>query len=348
MDFFHNETYREFLQVYTVDQLKNLAKIIGLKRLPSKKGDIIYEIANTPRETVVKIMSSTEKLALSFAVYSPLGELNLTQFKAQHSVDPYGESNRWQSKPSILDLYINDKKIIPDLIPELKKLLPPPPNSVVSLLESPDAYLEFYDKGELTERHTEKSTWKNIKTTLQLIDSGKLSLSAKTGIPSSATVKRVDEHLNNNEHDQFYIQAFALPLLLECAGYAKLSGSKLAITAKGKKILTGSQSQPEAISHLLKCWSTKGSIDELSRIPLIKGQKKKGTLTAPKGRRALINATLANLPAHEWIDIEELGRFMRASGKQFEVARNPWNLYFYDSNYGSLGYDGFGGWNILQ
>jgi hypothetical protein len=39
---------------------------------------------------------------------------------------------------------------------------------------------------------------------------------------------------------------------------------------------------------------------------------------------------------------------MRAAGFQFQVTRDPWGLYICDPQYGSLGYDGYGGWNILQ
>ncbi len=348
MDLFHNVTYRESLQIYTVDQLKNLAKRVGLKKLPTKKGDIIYKIADTSRKLVIEAMNDTEKLALSTAVYDTDGVLNLSEFKAQHGVDPYERTNKWRSNPSVLDLYIIDRMVVPTLIPELKKLLPSPPKNRLALIDSPAAYLESYDKDLISERHTAKETWRNIKTTLQLIDSGKVSLSVKTGIPSAATVRMIDEHLINKEFESHYIQAYALPLLIKCAGYASFSGSKLTLSAKGKKILTGKISQEEVVAHLWKSWSTKGTIDELSRISLIKGQKRKGTLTAPKGRRSVINETLKTLPAHKWIDIEELGRFMRASGNSFEVARDPWKLYFYDSNYGSLGYDGCGDWNILQ
>jgi hypothetical protein len=39
---------------------------------------------------------------------------------------------------------------------------------------------------------------------------------------------------------------------------------------------------------------------------------------------------------------------MRATGHRFEVTRNAWTLYICEAGYGSLGYDGHGGWNILQ
>jgi hypothetical protein len=41
-----------------------------------------------------------------------------------------------------------------------------------------------------------------------------------------------------------------------------------------------------------------------------------------------------------WISTAEFFRFIRASGADFIVTRNPWNLYICDPQYGSLGYDG--------
>ena len=39
---------------------------------------------------------------------------------------------------------------------------------------------------------------------------------------------------------------------------------------------------------------------------------------------------------------------MQAAGFRFEVTHDPWSLYICDPQYGSLGYDGYGGWNILK
>jgi hypothetical protein len=39
---------------------------------------------------------------------------------------------------------------------------------------------------------------------------------------------------------------------------------------------------------------------------------------------------------------------MQAAGFQFKVTRDPWSLYLVDPQYGSLGYEGYGGWNMLQ
>jgi hypothetical protein len=53
-------------------------------------------------------------------------------------------------------------------------------------------------------------------------------------------------------------------------------------------------------------------------------------------------------PPDVWIAVDDFFRFMIASHYRFEVTREPWDLYISDAEYGSLGYDGFHDWNILQ
>lgn len=46
--------------------------------------------------------------------------------------------------------------------------------------------------------------------------------------------------------------------------------------------------------------------------------------------------------------VDDFFRRMRATGTDFEITRDPWNLYICEPGYGSLGYEGFHAWHILQ
>jgi DNA-binding transcriptional ArsR family regulator len=88
---------------------------------------------------------------------------------------------------------------------------------------------------------------------------------------------------------------------------------------------------------------------EFARALNVGGPTRKAEVAAAvAGRREAIVDALAECPIGVWITIGELSRHMRATGNVFEVARNPWDLYIADKNYGSLGYDGSGGWDVLQ
>jgi hypothetical protein len=53
-------------------------------------------------------------------------------------------------------------------------------------------------------------------------------------------------------------------------------------------------------------------------------------------------------PVGSWIGVDDLSRFMEASGQTFEVTHDPWSLHICESHYGSLGHDGYHDWSILQ
>jgi len=49
-----------------------------------------------------------------------------------------------------------------------------------------------------------------------------------------------------------------------------------------------------------------------------------------------------------WIEVDQLSRYMVASGNEFEVTHDPWKLYIGDAQYGSPGYGGSHGRDVLQ
>ena len=57
---------------------------------------------------------------------------------------------------------------------------------------------------------------------------------------------------------------------------------------------------------------------------------------------------LGVVPPGAWISVDVFSRYMITNDYHFEVARDPWDLYISDPHYGSLGYDGYHDWHILQ
>jgi hypothetical protein len=53
-------------------------------------------------------------------------------------------------------------------------------------------------------------------------------------------------------------------------------------------------------------------------------------------------------PPGRWVEVDAFFRYMQAEDLDPKVARDPWKLYFAEPHYGSLGYDGFHGWSLLQ
>ncbi|MGH3896735.1 MAG: hypothetical protein ACRDTA_00490 [Pseudonocardiaceae bacterium] len=206
------------------------------------------------------------------------------------------------------------------------------------------------DIGEHRLRFTEQEAQLNLRTVLELCAAGEVRCSEKTSRPSAATVRTVDSHL---AHGDFYgddpIASFAWPLLIQAGGLAKIDGGRLQLTAKGRTALR--KPPAEVIHQLWQRWLTHAVIDEFSRIEEIKGQRARNVLTSAKTRRQTVAAALVSCTSDEWISVESLFTTMRRGNMSPTIARSEmalWKLYLVDAHYGSLGYDGFHAWEVLE
>jgi hypothetical protein len=199
-------------------------------------------------------------------------------------------------------------------------------------------------------RLTERYAAADLHAVLRLCDSGRLKCSATTRRPAAATVAEFAAVLSAGD---FYpdepIAAFAWPLLLQAGGLAEIAGGKLRLTANGRAALA----KPAAgvLRSLWRAWLAKGLIDEFSRVENVKGQRATNVLTAPKARRQKVSQALAGQPVDAWIGVDDLFQQMKTTAWSPRVARNEsalWKLYLEDPQYGSLGYAGFGEWEILE
>lgn len=203
---------------------------------------------------------------------------------------------------------------------------------------------------DVTVRPTEHEALTNVRTVLQLCAAGKIRCSEKTARPSAASVTAIAKSLQNGDfYEDEAIAAFAWPLLVQAGGLARLGKGRLELTPKGHKAL--SDPPENVLRQIWVRWPRHAPIDEFSRIDQIKGQRGTNVLTAAKPRREAVAAALDLFPADEWIDVDELFEFMRKEGPSFSIARSGralWRLYLVDAQYGSLGYEGFGDWPIVE
>ncbi len=373
----------EFLNNYTVPMLKKLALLVA-SNLPTRKADIIAIIRQHLEDTgrLQELWGELDKLqraAVSEVVHSPSNDFDSAGFRAKYGGDPdWGKFSRYGEveKPSLLCLFIYNGVMPLDLKGRLKAFVPPPRAVQVNTVEEPPATVpqtwhEYdYQSGKskqhtvdipVTRLETEQSAQHDVHAVLRLIDAGKVRVSAKTKRATAASRKAVAKVLQGGDFyppdeapddwttDPGHIKAFAWPLIVQSAGLANISGTKLQLTRTGKKALT---SPPhEVIRQAWNRWLKTKLLDEFNRVHTIKGQtgrRGKRAMTAPAGRRDAIVEALTACPPHQWIAFDEFSRFARASGCTFEVARDSWVLYITDPHYGSLGYSGYGGWNILQ
>ena len=144
--------------------------------------------------------------------------------------------------------------------------------------------MDFVRDDERVVRLTEREALANVRAVLELCAAGELRCSDKTSRPTAATIRTIDAHL---VHGDFYaeerIATVAWPLLVQAGGLAKLDGTRLQLSAKGRVAL--GKPAAEAVRQLWQRWLTHAVIDEFSRIEQIKGQRACVTAAAaPDGR----------------------------------------------------------------
>ena len=141
--------------------------------------------------------------------------------------------------------------------------------------------------------------------------------------------------------------AFAWPMLVQAAGLAEVSGTRLQLTTAGRKATA--MPAHELVRQVWEKWQRSTLVDEFNRIDVIKGQQAKGRgLTAVAPRRDAVVEALCECPAHKWIATDELFRVLKASAPDFAVTHAAWKLYISEQRYGSLGFDIANSWELLQ
>jgi len=199
-------------------------------------------------------------------------------------------------------------------------------------------------------RCTEHAAQADLQAVLRLVAADRVRCSAKTLRPAASTVAAVAAVLQGGD---FYptepIAAFAWPLLLQAGGLAQLAGGKLALTTRGQKALAAPAHG--TLAQLWRRWISSGLLDEFSRVEAIKGQRAANVLSAVKPRRTQVAAALTGLAPGEWTTVDDLFAAMRKAGHDPVITRTEralWKLYLEDPEYGSLGYDGYHNWELLQ
>jgi hypothetical protein len=200
-------------------------------------------------------------------------------------------------------------------------------------------------------RCTAPDALSNLVAVLELAADGQVRCSSTTRRPSAATVKLVEDVLVAGDYYETGepIAAFAWPLLIRAGGLARLAGTRLELSPRGRATLARPSYQ--ALGALWARWLGGVSTDEMARIEAIKGQRRPGTLTSAVTRRAAVAVGLAALEPGSWTGVGKLLTILRTQRPRLVAARNLralWRLYLVDSYYGSLGHAGPRAWDVIE
>jgi hypothetical protein len=197
-------------------------------------------------------------------------------------------------------------------------------------------------------RCTARDALSNLVAVLELAADGQLRCTAAARCPSVTTVKLVEDVLVAGDYYEAGepIAAFAWPLLILTAGLGHVDGTRFELTPRGRAVLAAPSYA--ALGAVWDRWLRSVSVDELSRIEVIKGQRKTSTLTPAVTRRATVEAALAEVEPGAWTNIAELFGILRPALAATRSLLALWRLYIADAYYGSLGHAGGRAWDIVE
>ena len=354
------------LENLKVPQLKDLASYLP-GETPTRKQELVDKIVSgmlgKDARTVWDLLNELQRAAVMDALHD--GSHDSRRFVARHGANPSfvvdGEKSSYyyDKKASALCLFIlydpveRSYQIPSDLKLVLRAFVPSPKPCQLAGSDKLPA------DDVLTVRLAEREAAQELSILLRSLEQMRIQVSDKTAQASAASQRTLGDKLVGGDYYPYVekkdkwdqeigpIRAFAWPLLLQAGGLATRSGSRLALSPAGIK--ASSAPPAEALRALWRKWLKSSLLDEYSRVDVVKGQGGKGrVMTAIAPRRAAIEEALTHCPVGRWVSADEFSRFMCAAGLDFEVAHDPWRLYVCSADYGSLGNNRHGGWNILQ
>jgi hypothetical protein len=375
------QTVREALSKLRVDDLKPLVALLG--KTTAKRKDDLADLLAKALEDRAKIRSLYEglddlgRMALQEAAHDSEGVLDRFKFEAKYGRAPLIRPSYWErdKKLTVLSLFFPDGKFLPaDSQSILLGFIPEPPAlSVQSHDDLPrNAHQQEADAGrsdgdetdkkaELRVRRTDTAALHDVRAILQLIDMGNVRVGDKTRRPSPDSMKAIagvlaegDFYSSEDQSGEDWqpsadlrIQTFAWPMLAQAARLAETAGTRLQLTAAGRKAAT--TRAHELIRQVWEKWQKTTLVDEFNRINMIKGQRAgRGGLTPVASRRELVVEALRECPAQKWIAIDEFFRVLKVLATDLRVTTDPWNLYISEQRYGSLGQGGDDEWAMLE
>ena len=289
-------------------------------------------------------LDELQKAAVAEVVHSKSTHFPDDHFAAKYGVDPQWSIEDKQGPntiPSLLGFFFYSGIMPDDLKERLKAFVPEPESIRVKTWEKLPAACDIPsttsdDKGTravpLVVHAAEAVAQRELISVLRLIDSGNVSVSVETRRPSAASVKALTQILEGGD---FYpvipdenagpIRAFSWPLIVQVGRLAEISGTKLRLTKAGRDAL--SRPAGETLRGLWSTWNYTDTMDELSRIEIIRGQRSEPSLTLVSSRRKAVADTLGRCPPGSWISLDVFYRFMRACGNDFTVVENARDLY---------------------
>ena len=339
--------YDHFFNNYTSEQLHKFIKLCGGPSSLKRKGDRARYLAETlSNPQVVRRlwgeMDDLSRKALAAAFHND-GVFNKKAFRARYGKLPTPRSLlfSWSRKTTFLDLFLHDGAILPELMPLLADIVPPPEKFQLSGLEEAPEEIRLHNKTiELLRMDREIAGLHDLSLYLTLVSQGKLRLSSSTGWLTPKGVMTLLPKLQQGdlfddvENAKDAIFPFGLNEFCIAANLVTYKGN---LTPAGSQFL--STQDPDLLLEAFETWVEEGRNDELERIKAIKGKRARGVrLTLPSQRRENIIEALSWSPTGVWISIFDFYRAIKIWELDFDLEAGGLNRLFIGHRYGGKGW----------
>jgi hypothetical protein len=384
-DEYEPRTAEQAFERLTIEHLRPLAALLGSDP-PKKKGELVAVVSRAMTDPA-RVRAHYDQLeplaqhAVREAAHDPGGRYSRTRFVARHGREPdwYVPSEKslsyWSDRrraPTPLVLFFPYYEFLPaDVRAILLRFVPQPdPFTIRTYPEPPAEHTLVRPKWAekradetvpVRVRETAREAEADLPAVLRLIDAGKVRVTDKKRVPTEASCKAVagvltggDFYTPDDEDDydsdpagDLAIKAFAWPMLVQAAGLAEKRGDSLKLTPAGRAAL--SKEAPAVLDKVWAAWQKTQLLDEFARVEVVKGQGR-ANLSAVTSRRKAVLAVLKDCPPGEWLAVDDFWRLMRGTGRGFSLVgeRDAWELYLFEQEYGSLGYEDEHAWEQLQ
>ena len=382
-----SDTLEDALSALTLPTLRSMMELLPVpKPRPKLKAGMVdairLRLTGKSLRQLWERLDETQRLAVTETLTGLGVRFNASRFRVKYGVLPKGFDTESSGKSSLLHFFLYPpdgyRMFLPTTIPRdlEKKLLEflsePAAPALVSVDQVPEVVSRRRripippgqnrkdDKVLVTRRDMEQAASYDLLAVLRLIDQGGVAFDTFHQRSSAGTLRRLGEVLHDGdffdagkeresqEEVAGPIRAFAWPWLVQAGKLAQPRGSKLALTEAGRMAFTAPPA--DTLRRIWRSWLKNTLLDEFSRMDEIKGQHwvpGRPTMTAPRKRRPVVAAALAECPLGRWVQVDEFFRFMLAAHPDFDVTRFPWRLYVGEIQHGNFSEADNQEWSLL-
>ena len=345
-----------YMETYNSDVLKEWVDLCGSSKGLTRKADRAEFLVRTmtSAQEVRRLWGEMDDLSRKAvaAAYHNEGSFHADAFIAQYgSLPARARRNAWSwyGNPILMDLFMPDNTIRPEIMPLLAPLVPEPERFRLEGVAAQTVAVTIGDEQiPCTIAQREDPGRRDLLALLSLANQGVLRFNS-TG--SRLTPKSAELLQGQLAEGDFAVAAaadgeaesiicFGLPMFALQAGLVTSQGK---LTPAGTRYLA--TEDPDLLLEAFEHWSETGDFDAVTRLQALRGLRARGVrLTRPAERNQRIVEALSWCPAGVWIALHDFYRAVKIWHFDFEIEQDGLEKLYV----GYSGYNNYGEWASTQ